>query len=480
MYIAMKSPVEDISLPQALSITLDNYYDLLKAQVGSLQAGEYLQLKLVADLLDLSVDKKASLGGYIYFSYLNLLERADVGITPAPVSGGVEVGLERLSAIYGDFVRELRRFVVMKELTAQEQLALADLDKAIEALQIEEDELYIKDRARWERVAPAMGFSIGDATAYTQWSNKHGSLQLIEEKNRDITTKRFKKRTILSRQWPDADDRAVIEAEDEYENVLARLRYPNFPDNLYPDGDLFNPVYLARLGTGSTALFSDRYSAKFGAALDTIKTVGSGTLVGEFNKMTSTSSSITTDWGGSASGSYGLISAHASASEHKQIQEDFSKSTGIKLSAKSATRIPVSFPAWFNPVLFTHRHVLANPGTFERFFGLKGSLLYYPTALIVVRGFSAEFVSSAKWTYDYVKNFSASAGGGFGAFGFSFGGSASYSSTVKEHQVDESSTTLKFSDDEATVRFVGYAVKKNDVLAKPIAARIGRFAFELP
>ena len=46
------SPVRDVPFGEALNISLDNYYDLLKSQVGGLRADEFLQLKLVADTVD--------------------------------------------------------------------------------------------------------------------------------------------------------------------------------------------------------------------------------------------------------------------------------------------------------------------------------------------------------------------------------------------------------------------------------------------
>src|SRR5206468_3615474 len=117
--------------------------------------------------------------------------------------------------------------------------------------------------------------------------------------------------------------------------------------------------------------------------------------------------------------------------------------------------------SWFQPTLFAAKHVKDNPNDFVSFFGPTGNLLYYPTALILVRGFTAEFLNTQSWTYDYQHDFSSSAGGGFSLFGINFGSSGSYTEHTKEHQVDQSSTRLKFWDDPATIRFVGYAVAKN-------------------
>src|SRR5207244_4305617 len=115
------------------------------------------------------------------------------------------------------------------------------------------------------------------------------------------------------------------------------------------------------------------------------------------------------------------------------------------------------------PTLFEHKRVKDNIHDFEQFFGPKGTLLYFPTHLILVRGFKVEFTSTQNWSFDYQHKFSASGGGGFNAFGISFGGSGSYSNEQKEHKVDVSNTKLTIADDPTTIRFVGYDVKKNTV-----------------
>jgi hypothetical protein len=472
MHRFASSPVQDVTFGTALKISLDNYYDLLKTQLGGLKTEEFLQLKLTADTIDVSTEKKASEGGYVWFSYYNLLNRSDRAIQPIPVANEIQVGLEGLADFYGRFLRRLRSFVVVKALTPEEQVALADIDKTLDSLKSDVNALYKRDRSDWKDVAEAMGFSVGDWNAYIQWSSAYGHIRDIEQRTEDIKKQTFDKKTILDRKYPSADDREVVDAEFDFDNPMMRLRFPLYPDYTYPDGDQFSPAYLARLALGSTALFDDRRSASWDKTLTTIKTSGAGSFSATLDKSTTTSSSITTDWSGSGSASYGFISVNASASQHTAIQEDFSKGQRLTVSAKSAFRINIGFPKWFQPTLFKHPRVLANPHDFLEFFGPKGSLLYYPTALIVVRGFTVSFESTQAWTYDYQKQFSASGGGGFNAFGISFGASASYSSSVHEHQVDKSNTTLTFSDDKDTIRFVGYAVKKNDVLAKPFAASL--------
>lgn len=462
------SPVKPVDFGTALKFSLDNYYDLLKTQVGGLKADEFLQLKLVADTIDISPEKKASEGGYQWFSYYNLLNRSDRAISPTPIGGEITTGLESLAQNYEKFLRRLRGFVVVKVLSPADQIALADLDKTLESLKRSAMSFYKQDRTDWSDYAVAMGFELGDTAAYIQWSSTFGHVRDIELITGQIRQANFGKKTILDRQYPTLDDREIIDAEFDLENPSMRLRFPMWPDYTYPTGDQFSPTYLNQLPMGSTALFDDRRAATWDKTLPVIKTAGAGHFDVAMDRNTSESRSISTDWGGGGSVSYGFINVRASASQHTAIQSDFSKGQKLQLSAKSAMRININFPRWFRPTLFRNTHVTTNPMDFLEFFGPEGSLLYYPTALIVVRGFSVIFESSEDWKYDYQSQFSASGGGGFSAFGIGFGGSASYSSTVKEHTIDTTSTKLSISDDENTIRFVGFTVHKNDVISAPI------------
>lgn len=466
---APDSPVRDVRFGTALKISLDNYYDLLKAQVGGLATEEYLQLKLVADTVDLS-DSKASDGGYIWWSYYNLLRRADLAIEPSPVTGEVATGLATLADVYGRFLRKLRSYAVVAVLSAADQLRLADLDKISDARRHEARQLAIREASEWARYAEAMGYEVGDRNAYVQWSSSFGYRRDIEARMTAIRIVEVEKRTILDRTFPEPGDREIIDAEFAYNDPAVRLRYPAHPDHLYDEGDRFNLTYLATLPLGSTGLFDDRHVASPDKSLATIKTAGAGAFDATFDRTTQFSRSITTDWKGSGSGGWSFIRVRASASQHTRIQEDFDKATSIRLGAKAAFRINMSFPAWFRPLLFTHKRVRENPHDFAEFFGPNGLLLYYPTALIVVRGFSTSFKSSQKWTWDYKNSFSASGGGGFRSFGINFGGSGSYSRNVKEHRVEQSDTTLTIADDDATLRFVGFAVKKVTVFEKIVGA----------
>lgn len=465
------SPVQEVKFGTALKISLDHYYDLLKSQIGNLNAGEFLQLKLVADSIDIS-DKEFKDKGYKWFSYYNLVRRSDRSVDPTPVEGTINTSGADLTQVYGSFLRRVRRYVVKMNLTPQEQQQVADYDTLLDSLKIQIDDLAIRDRTRWKQVAAAMGYSETDMAAYIQWSSKSGNLRKIEEKIRDIKDAEFDKKTILDRKYPDPDDREIIDTEFAFEDPSMRLRYPFHPDYEYSNGASFSLEYLALLPLGSTALFDDRRVYAFDKTLTYILTNGAGSFNATLDSSTSSSKSIETDWKASGSASYGLFSVRASASEYKKISEDFTKGTTVTLSSKSTFKVKINYPGWFNPNLFKNKRVSENIRDFEEFFGPTGTLLYFPTELIVVRGFSAEFTSNQNWTYDYKRTFSASGGGGFGIGGISFGASASYSSTQKEHIVDQSGTKLTIADDPTTLRFVGFVVKKNDIYPQAIVESV--------
>lgn len=461
------SPVKEVRFGSALNLSLDHYYDLLKGKIGKLESDEFLQLKLVADSIDLS-DKDFKDRGYKWFSYYNLLRRADRAIDPQPVEDTLMASGANLTDVYATFLRVLRRYVVKKHLSPAEQQKIADLDTVLESLKEQIDDLALRDRKRWKEIAAGMGYGETDMAAYVQWSSKSGNLRKIEEKIRRIKDVEFDKKTILDRQYPEAADRDIVDAEFAFEDPSMRLRYPIHPDYEYNNGGQFSLEYLALLPLGSTALFDDRHVQVFDKTLTTIITSGAGAFSGKMDRTTQTSTSIETDWKANASGSYGLFSAKASASEYKKIEEDFSKATAVTLSAQAAFKVKINYPSWFRPDLFKNKRVRENIRDFEEFFGADGTLLYFPTELVLVRGFSTEFEHKEAWTYDYKRNFSASGGGSFGIGGFSFGAAASYSKNEKEHTVDQAGTKLTMADDPSTLRFIGFVVKKNDVMKETV------------
>lgn len=458
----MANPIQDIEFGTALKISLDNYYDLLKLKIGNLGSNEFLQLKLFADSVDIN-PKPVADKGYKWWSYHNIVRRGDLRVDASPVSGIVLTGAERLSTVYGEFLARLREYAILRDLTPQEQQTVADQSKAIQQLKNEIDELIVLDRERWIRYADLMGIPRTNNTQYIAWSNAYGERTEILNKMQQQKRLVAQRRRILDRVYQDIMDRRIIEAEIEYENPFQSIRYPIFPDYDYDDGDRFSATYLGSLPNGSSGLFDDRKVIMIDKSLETLKNDTGGNFTATFDHNTAKSESITTDWGGSGSVTYGFIKASASASEHRSIQEDFRKGVNIELGAKSVYKSNFIYPRWFDPTLFSHKRVKENIRDFEDYFGPKGLLRYYPVSMITIRGFKVAFNSTQKWQFDYVRKFSASSGGGFSAFGVNFGGSASYSQHEERHEVDQSNTKLTIEDGETTIRYVGITVKENTV-----------------
>ena len=336
-------------------------------------------------------------------------------------------GAAEFSNVYGQFLSLLRKYAIKRDLSQAEQTTVADLTARIRKLKEEAEELALLDRQKWLRYAELQRLDPGSNTQYINWSNAFGYYQDIVTKFSDVAALESDRHEILDRVYKDPADRTIIEAEAQYINPFQRLRYPVMEDGEYDDGDQFSATYLARLQPISSGLFDDRRIITYDKTLDVLKKGTGGGFSATMDRTTKKSTSISTDWGGGVSGSYAFISARASTSDHIKIQEDFDSALSLELGAKSVYKATLIYPDWFDATLFSHKRVKENIRAFEDFLGPKGSLRYYPLSVILVRGFSVAFNNSQKWSYDYERHYSASAGGGFSVFGIGFGGSGSYS-----------------------------------------------------
>ncbi len=361
----MADEVREIPFGQAIKISLDNYYDLLKTNVGSLQAEEFLQLKLVADPLDINQDQ------YEFFSYYTMLVRSDAAIEPQPVGGEIVTSAATLASVYGRFLQKLRGFIVQTELTADDQKTIASLDLNIEDIRKRQGEYFKLDVQEWKEICEVRGIPVGDSLAYFQWSSRYGHINEIEQLTAERQSLEFKRRTILNREYAKPEDKDVVTAEADFENPGMRLRYPMYPDYVY--GRKFTLEDLARMDLGSTALFDDRRAVTWNQSLTTLKTAKQGSLNAVFDKNTGNSNSIATDWSASGSAGYWFLKVRANASEATKVSEEFSHATGITLSSEAAFRVNIIWPKWFQPVLFQHTRVRENARDFSEFFGANGS-----------------------------------------------------------------------------------------------------------
>lgn len=470
MFTLASSPVTEITFGQGMQISLNNYYDLLKAQAGSLGADEFLQLMVAANGIDISEKKNAD-GGYEWFSYYNLLNKCDLEIYPQPVSGNVLTGVERLSNIYGDFLNKLSQFVKPSELSPEDLQEKADLEVQIDAIKTQIGAYSEADFLAWKNYCELRNINITDGSLYLQWADTMGHGREIQNLVKNKNQKNIRITQIINKTYANPDDKEIMDALSLYLQPSMQMAYPRIEDYMYtPPPSL---TYLMSIPPYSVpGQYDLRYIITFDKGLDFLKKSSIGAISATFERSTSNSSSISTDWGHSGNVRYAFISVNSNVNDSRAIQEDFQKAISIQLKSKATIRVGINYGPWFRPELFNSSYVVNNIELFQEFFGPSGSLLYYPTDMILIRGFGIEFISSSNWTYDYKRNFSASLGGGFKIFGVNFGGTTNYSKNVKEHQIDKTGTTLTIGDDENTLRFVGYILKKNTVMEDRITANI--------
>jgi hypothetical protein len=456
-------PIQDVSFGTALSISLNSYYDVLKFYLGGFGANEYLQLKLFADTIDISAKD------YPWYSQTNLLQCADQAIEPSPTTDSVTVTAVTLHAVYEEFLSQLVTYVVIANNTPDDQKTIQDLRLHVDALRQQHLAWVLQDHAGWVSYANATNQSAGNISGELDWDSQYGHGAEIVEISKEIAVAQFQVDKLLDKQYGEPEDIKIIQAHKDFYDPSMFMGYPIGVDSGYDDQKLFSQGYLATKTDSARFIWSQVIG--FDKSLDDMQNKPQGAITGHFDSSTATSTTISSDWGGSFSASYAFISVSASASEHTSIQDDFSKATSIDISSAASYKVALRFPHWFHAELFSCKRVVENIHDFAAFFGPKGSLLYYPTEIACVRGFSIAFHSSQNWTYDYDHKFSAQAGGGFNVFGFGFGGSGSYTNEQKQHTVSTSTTNLTIADDASTIRFVGYVLAKNTVYQDAISTR---------
>ena len=461
------NPLEDFKL------TFDHFYQFVKREAGA-EDTQLIQIRAAAEPIDFGVE-------WPWFSYYSFLLKMDKRLLPKPITEdttpekfGLSDGM--LSYEYGRLLAELVRMIEVKELPADINEKIAAAELSITNLLKEVDDLIELDASRWEKYANAMGFSVGDRNAFTQWMFAYGHVQQLDGLRIKLEDENTKIALLRLDKFSDADQEQIFEAFKYFSNAGSRLRWPRIPDNQYKQIDgtpPFTPDYLARLPTGDTPLFADRrYFFPEGIGLATIVSTGIGGFSETLTKESSSSEDITSDWGGQASGSYSWFSVSASASDHVSIKEDMKTTQSIKIGCKSLLKLPFDAKPWFNPEIFKNSYVLKNATKLSRYFGLNGTLRYYPAALIVARGMHIEFISTGEYKYNYTHLFSQSGGGSARFFGIGIGASANRSGTRQAQRVEKSGHTLILDDGEQNFRVLGYVVNKMETLEEALYGQL--------
>ena len=447
--------IQEIDVLKNFQITLDQFYSLVKAQSGNLAAQQYLQLQATALPLDLA-------DTYRYFSYGNLTRNFDVTVAPTPVSGTLSlISQTRLSQEFGYFLATALALIEVKALPPE------TLDK-IEKMQIEIDNIQRRVttlmQARtvaWQEYCVGTFTELGDITAWKHWASGQATSTELSQLRILQNQKQALIEALRQTQYASPDDQAIATAYSNYISTASRTRYPRYPDYLYQNANEFNPVYFAKLADNDLELFTNNYIMLPNSDLTTIKTSTIGGFSNAYTTASSSSSAITTDWSGGGSAGYGWFKMRADASSHVAIKNDFSTTTTITVGVKSIQAISFDAKPWFDPNLFRNRVILNNRKAFDRYLGEDGTLLYYPTHLVVARGFNLAFHNSQNWQYDYTSKFSASGGGSINVWGVDFGANAKYSKTVVEQKIEKRGQDLILDDGANTLRILGFVVVKN-------------------
>ena len=449
------STISEIDALSDFGLTLDHFYGLVKAQVSNLQVNQYIQLQAAAIPLDISEE-------YPWFSYGNLSKFFDVRLDPTPISDSIAlIANSKLSDEYILMLSDLLALVEIKELDSDTLKRIEDLKTKNLNYGTSITSLQQKRLADWVLYAEANMIERGDITVFRHWVQGHYTTQDIYDLSREQAMNQALISALRIRKYTNPGDQAIVEAYAAATGPAARMRFPRFQDKEYKkDAENFSPVYFAMLPDNDSSLFANRQLCTTTSTLASIKTDTLGGFSETITKGSESNSKITTDWNTSTSGGWGPFKVSASVSNHQQIKEDFSRTQGITVGAKSIQALPIDASSWFNPDIFKNELTIKNPRVFDRYFGTTGSLLFCPSHLIIARGLNLAFHSTQEWNYDFESSFSGGGGGSASIFGIGFGGSGGRTETKKEQKVERRGHDLVF-DDGDNIRILGYVATKN-------------------
>jgi hypothetical protein len=456
--------IKEIDPIADFKLTLDQFYDLVKVQLGNLQVDSFIQLQATAIPLDVSLD-------YYWFSLGVLNSFFDVRLEPFPIDETLGLGLKAnalFSREYISFLSELIRLVEVKALDSDTLQKIDELQIRV-AQNRERIRALISLRTQdWLDYCAGTLTEAGNISILQQWSEGQPSTRELFDLQQESNQDQALISALRLRRYEDADDQAIVDAWAAATAPASRFRYPRFEDTKYgEETPKFNAVYFAKLPDNDGTQFRSLQLATPLVSLTKIaQGDGLGNISSTISKQSQSNSKITTDWKVSGSGRAGLFRSYkftAEAAEEKTIEEDFKNVESITVGAKYLLAIPIRND-WFDAGIFNNRRVKENRDLFERYIGEKGTLLYTPTNLIVARGFNLKFSSSQDWKYDYESKFSSSGTSQMKIFGINFGKpvNASYNEKQKQQKVERRGNDLSL-DDGDNIRILGYVVSKNVV-----------------
>lgn len=445
-------------------MTLDHFYSIIKAQAGNMEENSKFQLQATA--MPLAISSKDQ-----WFSLGILTRFADVGVADGAVSDTATKvnSAHRVSQEFLSLLGVAMSLVQTKTLPGDVQTKIDNYTLEISNLDEKKTALQGRFQQDWQAYATATMKNPADLLAFTHWSAGYPHAAELATLFQDQARAVAMSEALSQKQYADPSHAEIADLYTKATSPAVRMHYPKYPDSLFSDDDKkkLNPVYLAGLSDNMSPIFDNSYTVTFNMPVSAIETVSQGGLQSTLSKTDIDNMTRDSSWSvsGSGGGFLGIGKVSGDASDTTKIKEDFSHVQTISVETKGLVAIPFTFGEWFDAgVLDGNALIRTNPKLFQRYLGQGGSLLYYPTHLIVARGLKLTFQSSQDWQYDYENHWKAGGGGSGSFFGISWGTSASKQVDETQHKVQKRGHDLVLDDGENSLRVMGYIVKG----AKPL------------
>lgn len=462
------SPIKEIDALRDFGLTLDHFYGLIKAHAGNLDANQFLQLQLSA--VPLAVDKTLP-----WYSWGLLTQFFDTSIAPNGTASNIAIETRlHLSSTFRSYVGTLLSLIEAKSLDQETLKRIDFLEVEVRNLGTQINDLLNDLLANWVAYCNATGTDKGDLFRFKHWSDGQAAAGKMNELREEQNRKYAMQAVLRDKQYANQDEKDIFDAFARILSPASRMRLPRWPDNVYGDEQKkFSMVYFATLPDNESGPFTNFYMFNPSSPIATITDSDFGRFTETIKKNSEAKSKISTDWSGSAEISGSAFSLKADANGSEEIKEDFTHVQEISVGARALLAIPIFPASWFSPGLFDSPIARKNRRLFERFLGANGTLLYYPTHLVVARGLNLTFKSSQNWQYNYKGSFSAGGSASATAFGINFGSTGSYDQSRVQQLVETRGHDLVLDDGEKNVRIIGFKVKKNTGFLSRLVADVG-------
>lgn len=455
--------LKEINVLEDFTNLLDNFYSIVKTQVGTLISHQYIQLQATAIPVSISAENP-------WFSFGVLNDLFDVRMNPEPVSNSsLEIQYKsRFSTEYISMLSTAMRLIEAKELDSDTISKIEELETKIANSRETLNQLYKSIREDWENYCSSTLTSPGDRTIFEHWMDGHPYSRRIYDTNHENLLNEAFLSSLRLRQYDRADDQFLVNAYEKATSPASRMRYPRYPDYMAKEEDRskFSPTFFASLPDNESSIYRNLQLITPDIELSRIGR-DFGKFSSEVTKESVANSRIQTDWkvatGGEWSKYFYSAKLNIEASNAQVISDEFKTVSSITVSADSLMAIPM-IEDWYIPDILNNSRIVQNQELFSRFIGPKGSILYKPAMMIVARGFKISFKKSEDWKYDYENKFKSSTtgSGSFKVMGINFGKathSGGYNKDTKEQKIERRGHELELYDGD-NIRLLGYVVTK--------------------